>query len=717
MRSRPPALKIANKVKVLGDNSFSRIFSGTLGLLFALGIFVGTPEAAAQASADAAPDSLMYYEIPAVVVTAMRGERQIRNVPVSTEVLMKDDIEARGSVRLTDLLAEQAGISIVHEFGAGLQMQGLNSDYILVLIDSEPVIGRSGGTLDLDRLTVRGLERIEIVRGPSSSLYGSDALAGVVNLITRQSREPIRATVGAKYETHSTADLSLAADFAKNRVSGSVLLDRYSSDGYDLFPDKPGQTAPAFVDYTASGRLTLTASESTRLRFGGRFGLLDQKNEIGLSFADGSAPTASIGERTEWNANAGISQRLSSNVSLDGSGYVSRFISTTALENSDSKFDHIYGETELKLDAVIGASHMFTLGAGFTGELVEADRVIGGSQTTSAGFGYAQYQWSPLSFVSIVASSRYDAHSDYENRLSPKLSLLYKPVSSLHLRGSIGSGFKAPTFQQRYLDFNNPIGGYRVFGASGAGPALAQLEADGQIRRYTTALDIGEQLRPEHSWSLNFGADWYPSNRYDVRVNLFYNRITDLIETLLAAETVGGQQIFSYANLDRIRTRGAEVNIGVRPVGRLRVDVGYQLLDAADLDVLDELDAGTVYKRVNGRDRLVRRDEYGGLFQRSRHSASINVRYRVEPLGLTTSVRGMLKGRYGLYDLNGNLILDDDSEYVDTHTLWNVTLTQRVNRRVSVQLGVKNLFDHTNPNLLPALPGRLVFGGIELQTN
>jgi outer membrane receptor for ferrienterochelin and colicins len=680
-------------------------------------LFVDPAAVLAQASVDAGSDSLLYFEIPAVVVTATRGERQLRNIPVSTEVVMKDDIQARGSARLTDLLAEQAGITIIHEFGAGLQMQGLNSDYILVLIDGEPVIGRSGGTLDLDRLTVRGLERIEIVRGPSSSLYGSDALAGVVNLITRKSSTPIRASVGMRYETHSTADLSLSSEFSQGRFEGSVLLDRYSSNGYDLFPEKPGQTAPGFVDYTGSGRLGYAAGRNTKLRLAGRFGRLDQKDEIGLSFADGSAPTASVGERSEWNLSGGFNQRLSAFTSIDGSAYVSRFISTTALESSDSRFDHRYSESELKLDAIIGTTQLVTAGAGVTLEYVEADRVSGGSQSTTAGFGYVQHQWTPAEEVNLVVSARYDMHSDYENRLSPKLSVLYKPVGTVHLRGSVGSGFKAPTFQQRYLDFSNPIGGYRVFGASGAGPALADLEAAGEIRRYTTALGVGESLRPENSWSFNIGADWYPSKSYDIRVNLFTNRINDLIETLLVAEQVSGTQIFSYANLDRIRTRGAEVNIGVRPLKRLRIDLGYQYLDAEDLEVVDQLEAGTIYKRVNGRDRLVTRSEYGGLFQRSKHSASMNLRYRIEPMGMTASVRGVLKGRYGLYDLNGNLILDDDREYVGTHTLWNVTVTQRVSNRVSLQLGVKNLFDHTNPDFIPSLPGRLVFGGIELQTN
>ncbi len=674
-------------------------------------------EARAQQARLTTTDSLLYYEMPIVVVTATRGARSLRDVPISTEVLLAEEIEARGNVRLTDLLAEQAGIAIVHEFGAGVQMQGLSSDYVLILVDGEPVIGRSGGTLDLDRLTIRGLERIEIVRGPSSSLYGSDALAGVINLITRDPSTPFEAAVSAQYETHSTADLTLTGEFSQGPISGSILLDRYSSDGYDLYEDRIGQTAPGFVDYTASGRLKVDASDRTRFRAAGRFGRLDQKDEIGLSFGSGSAPTASIGERTEWNVSSGVEHAIGDRVRVDGSLYLSRFISTTALVEEDSRFAQLYGETEIKADVVIGTRHLMTTGIGGARESVEADRVVGGSQTAEAGFAYLQHQWSPSGKINVVASARLDHHTDYTDRVSPKFSMLYKPVRRLHLRGSVGSGFKAPTFQQRYLDFRNPIGGYSVFGAAGVSSAVQQFEDEGGIRRYTGTIDLGTALRPEHSWSFNVGADAYLSDEVEIRVNLFDNRIEDLIETVLVAEQTSGQQIFSYANLDRIRTRGVEINVGLNPVQPVRVDLGYQFLDTADLDVLDEIREGSVFKRVDGRDVRVTEGEYGGLFQRSRHSASINLRYHVKRLGLTASVRGTYKGRYGLFDRNGNLILDDDSEYVSGYTLWNVTTTKDITSRVKVRAGARNLFDHTDPELIPALSGRLVFAGIELRTN
>lgn len=689
----------------------------TLGVLPLL-VAVGVPEVRSQpAPADTADSLMLSFEMPAVVVTATRGARQLRDVPVPTEVVLEDEIRARGVVRLTDLLTEQAGLAVVHEFGAGLQMQGLNSDYVLILIDGEPVIGRSGGTLDLERLTIRGLDRVEIVRGPSSSLYGSDALAGVVNLITKSSSRPFAANANLRYETNATADLSLSSDFSSGMLSGNVLFNRYSSSGYDLFEDRIGKTVPGFVDYTISSGLRLAPTERTGLRASGRYVRLDQTDEIGLSFNTGSAPIASIGEREEWGFSAGIDQRIGHRLRFDLSSYVSRFTSTTSLELGDSRFDQRYGELEIKTDAVVGVTHLVTVGAGVSREAVEADRVIEGSQTASAGFVYAQHQWNPMRVLDLVSSARLDGHSDYQSRVSPKLSVLYKPSSRVRLRGSIGSGFRAPSFQQRYLDFRNPIGGYQVIGAAGADALLESLLEAGEITRLIGKAASGEALKAEHSWSFNVGADWYPSSRVEIRANVFHNQIYDLIETQLVAERTDGQQVFSYANLDRIRTRGVELNVGIEPADGLSLQVGYQFLDTADLDVLEAVANGSVFKRENGRDRRVRKDEYGGLFQRSRHSVTGHLRYRVQPIGLTASVRGVYRSRYGLFDRNGNLILDDDSEYVPGFVLWNVTFTKSVTPRASVQAGVRNLFNHTDRDLIPSLPGRLIFGGLEISIN
>src|SRR3546814_8713767 len=107
-------------------------------------------------------------------------------------------------VRLDDVLVEQTGLTLVSAHGTGVQMQGFDPDYTLILLDGQPLIGRTTGTLELSRVAVGNIERIEIVKGPSSSLYGSEALAGVINIITRDPEIGARGTLSARYGSNQT---------------------------------------------------------------------------------------------------------------------------------------------------------------------------------------------------------------------------------------------------------------------------------------------------------------------------------------------------------------------------------------------------------------------------------------------------------------------------------------------------------------------------------
>jgi outer membrane receptor for ferrienterochelin and colicins len=232
-----------------------------LGLLYGCvlyGCVAALPLAAQEQQAPR--DSLWKVELPQVVVTATKGAKALADVPVPTQVVTARDAAAQGAFRLSDLLAEQTGLTLVYDHGAGLQVQGFDSDYTLILIDGEPVIGRTAGTLDLERLTVADVERVEVVRGPSSSLYGSEALAGVVNIITRKPAEVFKGHAAARYQTHDTFDLTASADLRHERLGGRFLFNRYSSGGYDLDPDVVGPTLPGFTDYTSSARLTFDQS-------------------------------------------------------------------------------------------------------------------------------------------------------------------------------------------------------------------------------------------------------------------------------------------------------------------------------------------------------------------------------------------------------------------------------------------------------------------------
>ena len=126
-------------------------------------------------------DSLTSKQLDEVVVTATRNERSMGALPMPVSLITKAQIKTIGSLRLNDVLTEQTGLVIVPQVNAqgnGIQMQGLNPDYTLILIDGEPIIGRYRGSLELSRIAVGNIKQIEIVKDPSSSLSGSDALAG-----------------------------------------------------------------------------------------------------------------------------------------------------------------------------------------------------------------------------------------------------------------------------------------------------------------------------------------------------------------------------------------------------------------------------------------------------------------------------------------------------------------------------------------------------------
>ena len=130
------------------------------------------------------PDSLTFSSLDEIVVTATRTPKTLGNITIPVSLIGSKTLYQSGSLRLNDILSEQTGIVVNDNFGKGIQVQGLSSEYTLILLDGEPLIGRTGGVLDLSRITIRNIKKIEIIKGPSSSLYGSEAMGGVVNIIT-----------------------------------------------------------------------------------------------------------------------------------------------------------------------------------------------------------------------------------------------------------------------------------------------------------------------------------------------------------------------------------------------------------------------------------------------------------------------------------------------------------------------------------------------------
>src|SRR5204863_1113158 len=193
-------------------------------------------------------DSSNAKQLDEVVITATRTERKLGNVAVPVQLITSKTIQQSGSVRLNDILTEQTGLYITSGgattsagggvFGNGVQIQGLSPDYTMILLDGEPIIGRQGGVIDLSRLSVGNIKKIEIVKGPSSSLYGSEAMGGVVNIITEQAQID-KVNASFRYGRFNSTDANLDAAMKRQNWVLQLFGNRNSSVGFD--PDETVQ--------------------------------------------------------------------------------------------------------------------------------------------------------------------------------------------------------------------------------------------------------------------------------------------------------------------------------------------------------------------------------------------------------------------------------------------------------------------------------------------
>ena len=695
-------------------------------LLFLSAALFLAPLSAAQPADTVRADSMRLVQMRSVVVTATRTAKELEDVAVPTTVVPAEAMRRQGAARLSDALANVPGLALFDDHGTGLQVQGFDPDYTLVLIDGEPVVGRTAGTLALDRLTVHGLERVEVVRGPSSSLYGSEALAGVVNLVTAAPAEGVRGAVGLRAGSFATTDLTAEAEAGRGPHGVRLLVNRYASGGYDLTPASFGPTTPAFADYTADLRARTALSEAVRLRFGARLAVQDQEGAFASVEDDAEVRYDDLGRRTDWSVHPEVEARLSKRFRLTATLYGARYRAETRHRRRadgafpyEDDFDQRYAKAEAQLDAIWSGRHFTSLGVGAADERLAGDRYGSAGERPSAqqAWGFVQHEWLASRRVELSASARLDAHADYAARLTPKLAVLVRPAERVRLRASVGSGFKAPAFRQLYLAFTNAAAGYSVFGTTRLADGLARLDAEGQLEQVFLDPARLDAVRAENSVAVNVGGSADPANWLGLSVNAFYNDVRDLIETQPVAQKTNGQFVYGYFNLARIYTRGVEAEATLRPLASLEVALGYQFLQARDREVVEALEEGTVFGRdVDGREYRLGVGDYGGLFGRSPHTATLRAAYDHAPIGLGVSLRGRWRSRYGYRDLDGNQIANRDDEFVPAYAVFDAAVTKALAlpgpADATLQAGVDNLFGVTRPALVPSLPGRRVWAAL-----
>jgi len=665
-------------------------------------------------------DSILAQDLDEVIVTATRTVRQLSSLPLPVTLISKKQIQRTGVTRLNEILNEQTGIVMTPDAtiggGEGVQIQGIASDYVLVLIDGVPVVGRSSGNLDLSRFAIGNIKQIEVVKGPSSSLFGSEALGGVINIITEKpTSENITGQLSHRAATFNNQNSNVSMSQRRDKFGYSFFADRLSTDGYDLATGDDAQTVNPFFNYTFNGRLFFDASEKLKIFASGRY--FSQEFDV--------MPNTS--EERDANAHLRIDHNPSEKTNWQYEFYYTSYITDEKILdpiNNDvlmaNDFNQQLIRPEVRYNHSFSENNTLTLGGGYNFETL--DRSLFAEQVTfDSQYLFAQYDFKPLEKLNIIAGARFDNHSVYNSQLSPKLSARYNFNESFAVKASVGSGFKAPDFRQLYLDFTNAAGGgYSVFGKEVEAAGIQRLLDNDEIANLVVDQNIlGQRLNAESSIGYNFGFS-YKKGKLSSDINLFRNDFDNLIDIQILASRTNGQNVFGYINRESVYTQGVEFDLKYRLFENLDFSAGYQLLYAFDKDKEAALEAGTVFGRDPETLETIRltRSDYFGLENRSRHTVNFKVFYEIPQWDANANLRVVYRSRFGLTDRNGNDLLDNlDNSFVDGYALVNLALGKNFYKNYQVQFGVNNLLDFKGQNPLAAQDAEvLVNPGIQFFT-
>jgi outer membrane receptor for ferrienterochelin and colicins len=676
--------------------------------------------------AGVAQDSLFSKSLDEIVITATRTERKLGNVAIPTQIVSKRVIQLSGSLRLNDILQEQTGIFITSGsgssavgggvFGNGIQLQGLSPDHTMILLDGEPLIGRQGGVMDLSRFAIGNIKKIELVKGPSSSLYGSEAMGGVINIIT----EPLQGkqfTAGIRSGSFMNTDVYASGNYTGKKAAVYFFANRNSSHGYELDKSTPEKTLDPFYNYTGHLKFSYRFSPKTKLIVNNRY--FHSYQESFYAINSSKINIGGNGQTNDYTINPVLTHKFNNKISSQLRFLLSDFRFTQQLDSLSNNKQYYFDDfrqgfyrAENQTDIELNKFNTLTIGGGYTLQTVTTTRYRE-KKEQHLYHAFVQNEWHGVKNLIVIGGLRYDYNTAFAARLSPKLAVNYRLNEKMKFNASYGAGFKAPDFRQLYLSFiNNAAEGYSIYGASEFSiERLEQQKQQGLIAQILPAAYQITTLQPETSRGFNFGVQASPVEKFKADINLFRNDVDNLINYVPVATNANGTSVFSYVNINRAFTQGVELNMNYQLFKNFSINGGYQFLETADKAILERVNNKEIFGRdiTGGPARLMTKADYSGLLNRSKHMANLRLFYDNIESGWSSSLRFIYRSRFGVIDRDGNGFANMEEEFAEPMLQVNTTVGKRISKQWNVQAGINNVFNQTNARFIPNLPGRNYF--------
>ena len=664
-------------------------------LLAAITVFV-------MGGVTAQAEELPVYSFDEVVVTATRTENDVKKVPASTQVITQEDIKRGGATSVRNALSMYANIfqkSKVRGGGHDIIIRGMETKHSLVMVNGHRISNEAdanglGNAMSLDRININDVEKIEIVRGPSSALYGSEAMGGVLNIITKPSKEQTLLT-GLEHTSEDTShwwhadtgrigNFSMTLDARFNKINRSMPDTATESDPYGTaqtynaslnYYVNDHSYVNAYMDYysqhlktdmgtPAMKPITLTTS-SGKMSLSGQAMLegtgskaFKQKN-YGISW-NGKT------DKNDWQIQAYMSKfnwSTTSNTKVLGSippaGMEGMFNYLLQQKNAYD-FNHdehnmwaIEGRDSLRVNdhhrVTFGAEYVKDkvagTGLGSNGDGVHSITENGKTKSSSEKTlsSYAAYLQDEIEYGKwfIVPAIRYDHHSAYGSHTSPKIGVTYNATDHFRIKANYGDGFKAPSVSQLYYDLDMEMG-----------------------RGNWVHLTGNPNLKPEKSKSWDLGVEAEFGKGYG-SLTYFDNDVDNLIASIPKGKDSNGHNLHRYENVNKARIKGLENTLGYRFNDTLEFKVTSTLLDAKDTSA--------------GKD----------LTQRARLSQIYQLIYDDHK---DTGWSAVLWNQLDYKFVTGKAWESGES-VKKSYSLTNFSLTRKVNKDTRVYGSVQNIFD------------------------
>ncbi len=613
------------------------------------------------------------------VVTASRIERRLEDAVVATEVITRAQIESLGVRDVTQLLQQHPGVEMVYtQRGVGVRLQGMDPEYVLILLDGQRVAGRAGAFVDMSRFSLREIDRVEIVKGPAAAVYGADAIGGVINLITRR---PTRLLEGALRGTFGTL---LEGDLRGHVGSKIGAFELRAGGGYrtrnpfDWDTNDPATSLPGIKRYDADLEVSWSPLENFRLWARSAYVRSDLN---GVDLNDTGAIFDRFQRTEQFDTWVGGRGNPGENTTITVRGHFGLFRDQFLLDQRNAKALDSYTASLTRLwegygqiDHRIGR-HTLTAGVEVLGETLTGERIDPPVVNRSRIGIFAQDSWALVDSgpkLALEPGFRVDIDSQFGAAPSPRLAVKFDPTSKLTVRASWGLGFRPPTFSELYLSFSNPGIGYFVQGNT--------------------------RLQPERSGSLNLSADYrLPIEGWSVSASAWHTSITNLINiTAYGEPNPDNPTAFSYENVTNAYTQGVELSTRLKLSKGAYLDFSYMGLDARDIT----------------RDRA--------LEGRSAHRLNVQATAKYRPTGLEAVLRGTFHSARPFY-VGPGLGFANVLGYGDERVVWapayfdlEAQVTYTVRSWLKVFVNGYNLLNAGDQSFTPR-PPRGVLGGVQLE--